>query len=851
MQRFSNRNPLLLSAALAALSAASLSFAAEPGDKKDDFLDTVVVTARRMEERLQDVPISITVFNQEQISARNMLNADDLARTVPSLSVNTNYGSENSAFNLRGFAQDIGTQPTVGVYFADVVAPRGGSAGLFAGDGAGSGTLFDLQNVQVLKGPQGTLQGRNTTGGSILLVPQKPTDRLEGYVEANTGNYDARGLQAVLNIPLSDAWRMRLGVDSQSRDGYLVNNSGIGPQDFNDVNYTALRASIVGELTPEIENYTIASYSDSSTHGMMMKLISVAPAAQLPAFVGAMAQLQDQSERGFYDVYSIMPDAGQKVRKWQVINTTTWQATDNVTVKNIISYAELHQERNEQMFGSNFFMFGNPNFPIYQNMLHAPPGLDTNSQSTFTEEFRLQGTALDGRLQWQGGVYFEKARPDGWAGVNTVALGYCDDVGTYPTSSCYGFGGWNWQVAKTTYQDKAVYGQATYELTDQLSLTGGLRGTWDEMESRAQEEFWTIPMVPMPFTPTEYCVEDWQQAPPGGCPLREMSQKSRALTYLLGIDYKPTEDMLLYAKYARGYRAGGVKNDAPNLMWAGGRDFRTFKPEKLDSYEVGLKSVFADAQLFDYVIPTTFNLAAFYNEFDDQQVSVGLGFVPDPLAPSPGPVNGAPTSAPMNVGKSRIWGVETDLQLTPFEGLQLTVSYAYLNSRVTELEPVPAIFFANGFVNPQPLTELHKPLTLTPKNKVMLNATYTLPLDPDIGKVSIGATFTHTDKQYTNFANDQYLALYGTQYVAGDGAPIVDNTNFGILPRTNLLDLNASWEDVMGMPLDLTFWATNITRKEDLTWVPGMLGYGYEFGSVAQPRMYGFKLKWKFGGDQT
>lgn len=848
MQRLSNRNRFLLSAVVAAVSATSPSFAESPDDGGDDAINTVIVTARRMEERLQDVPISITVFNQEQISARNMLNAEDLAKTVPSLAVNTNFGSENSTFNLRGFAQDIGTQPTVGVYFADVIAPRGGSAGSFAGDGAGAGSLFDLQNVQVLKGPQGTLQGRNTTGGSILLVPQKPTDRLEGYIEGNSGNYDAHGVQAVLNIPLSDAWRMRLGVDSQSRDGYLVNNSGIGPQDFNDINYTALRASIVGELTPDIENYTIFSYSDSNTHGTTMRMVSVAPGAQLPAFVGAMAQLQEQSERGYYDVYSIMPDAGQKTRKWQVINTTTWQASDKLTVKNIISYAELHQERNEQLFATNFFLFGMPTMPIYQNMLHAPPGLDSTSQSTFTEEFRLQGTALDGRLQWQGGVYFEKSRPDGWAGVHTVALGYCADVGTtYPLSQCYGLGGWNWQVAKTTYQDKAVYGQATYELTDRLSLTGGMRGTWDEMESTAQEEFWTVPMFGIGPS-FEYCVEDWQQAPVGGCTDREMSRKSRALTYLLGIDYKPTDDMLLYAKYSRGYRAGGVKNDAPDLSWvAGGRDFRTFKPEKLDSYEVGLKSIFADAQLFDYVIPTTFNLAAFYNEFDDQQVSLGLGFVPDPTAPSPGPVNGAPTSAPMNVGKSRIWGVETDLQLTPFEGLQLTVSYAYLNSRVTDLDEVPTIFFSNGFVHPQALTALHKPLTLTPKNKVMLNATYTLPLDANIGKVSIGATFTHTDKQYTNFANDEYLALYGDQYVAGDGAPIVDNTNFGILPRTNLLDLNASWEDVMGMPLDLTFWATNITRKEDLTWVPGMLGYGYEFGSVAQPRMYGFKLRWKFG----
>src|SRR5689334_13247585 len=115
-------------------------------------LDEVIVTARRMEERLQDVPISITVLNEQAIQNHNIVNASDLAAYVPSLSTNTNFGSENSSYAIRGFVQDIGTAPSVGVYFADVVAPRGASNGLPAGDGAGPGSFFDLQNVQVLKG---------------------------------------------------------------------------------------------------------------------------------------------------------------------------------------------------------------------------------------------------------------------------------------------------------------------------------------------------------------------------------------------------------------------------------------------------------------------------------------------------------------------------------------------------------------------------------------------------------------------------------------------------------------------------------------------------------------------------
>ena len=162
----------LLFCACATLPA--LPIEAQAQDKAQDrasVTQDIIVTARRTEERLQDVPISITVFNQEELANRNVVNAQDLAAYTPSLSANGNFGSENSSFAIRGFAQDIGTAPSVGVYFADVVAPRGASNGLPSGDGAGPGAFFDLQNVQILKGPQGTLFGRNTTGGAILLVP--------------------------------------------------------------------------------------------------------------------------------------------------------------------------------------------------------------------------------------------------------------------------------------------------------------------------------------------------------------------------------------------------------------------------------------------------------------------------------------------------------------------------------------------------------------------------------------------------------------------------------------------------------------------------------------------------------
>jgi iron complex outermembrane receptor protein len=305
-------------------------------------ISEIIVTARRVEERLQDVPISITVFNQQQLTERNVVNAADLAAYTPSLSANTNFGQENSSFAIRGFNQDAGTQPTVAVYFADVVALRGPTQGTQAGDGAGPGSFFDLQNVQVLKGPQGTLFGRNTDGGAVLFVPQKPTADLDGYVEVSAGNYDMNRVQAAFNAPLNDNIRFRVAVDHEERAGYLNNISGIGPEDYNNIDYTAVRASMVVDVTSNIENYTIASFSRSDTNGSVQKLIAcnqagynpVNPAVGLVNFSGVFscAQLASEAARGasFYDVEGADPSPESFVQQWQLINTSTWSPSDTL-----------------------------------------------------------------------------------------------------------------------------------------------------------------------------------------------------------------------------------------------------------------------------------------------------------------------------------------------------------------------------------------------------------------------------------------------------------------------------------------------------------------------------------------
>jgi iron complex outermembrane recepter protein len=869
----------------------------------------IIVTARRVEERLQDVPISITVMNQAQLTEHNVVAAEDLARTTPSLSVNTAFGTDNTSFALRGFSQDIGTSATVGTFFADVVAPRSGGFSTPSGDGAGPGAFFDLQNVQVLKGPQGTLQGRNTTGGAVMLVPQKPTDKLEGYVEGSVGAYNAWGVQAVLNVPVTSGLRLRLGVDRQKRDGYVKNGSSVGPADFDNVNYTAVRASVVADLAPNIENYTIFSYTNSDTHGHVSKLIGAATTGQFGPFGLDQLQRQQAAGLGFYDVFNPVSESRNHTRTWQLINTTTWQASDDLKVKNIVSYAQYRQTFAAALFGTDFVVTPTNGIPalfqalgysganpaafgaiapqlaglIGQSFHYAQsnptPGHDFVSESTFTEELQLQGHAFDSKLTWQAGVYFEKASPLGRGGAQTGTEVNCGDTISTATPVCtspltlaqniydqyaltHGLtpillnGGWNTSTYTNALQDTALYAQATYKLAPTVNFTAGFRYTWDKQDTSDNVRFtgFNINLAGPPINNAYYCIATGQPAPlVNGQPNCDasLSGKSSAPTWLVDLDWKPTPDVMVYAKYARGYRAGGVKPDieaqvtgpvasigAAGLTPLPG-PYTTYtvnfwKPEKVDAYEIGLKSSFHGA------ISGTFNIAGFYNKFNNQQLLEGFSSL---TAPAPG------QSSVSNAGSARIYGIEADTSLNLFTGFRLNAAYTYLNTKSTAINPavplfgVYAITGTNGLTIVAPSARLNNPLTYSPKNKFTINGEYTLPIDAArYGKITLGVTFTHTDKMYTTF-NDSGIPAT----IVLPNNTLGTTTDAGLVQATNLLDFSASWKNIMGTPVDLSAFVTNVTNQHYYVTISGLLGLGVETGSVGQPRMFGFRLKYHFG----
>lgn len=834
------RNALMLGAAFSGTYAvpafAQSSEAINPGD--------IIVTARRTEERLQDVPISMTVYSGDQIQKRNIAVAADLAAFTPSLSVNTRYGPEKSTYSIRGFNQDASTAPTVGVYFADVVGVRaqGGTAG---GNTVGAGAFTDLQNVQVLKGPQGTLQGRNTTGGAVMLVPTKPTDVLEGSIEGTYGNYDQMRVQAVFNAPLADTFKVRLSLDRNKRDGYMKNQSGIGPDAFNDVDYVYGRLSIVADLTPELENYTIFHYSRSDTNGYASHYefcdrnpASPLAGGNLPRYYTALAacdQIDRQAARGDgpLDVEVGNPNPRMFLRQWQAINTTTWQASDTLTVKNIVSYGEYREQSQFQLYSDNFFI---PNTPVTQFFagrggplpgarfdyiqLGTQPGYDAAAGSTTTEELQVQGRSADGKFNFVVGGYLEFSRPIGYNQQRTGIYGNCVNPGTLdcvgglpliPVAPGVTIPGAIISESRTKFDfdNHGVFAQGTYNFTDKLALTLGGRWTFDKIDGYSESNRYTFATPPGGTTfPAARSCNDVLNHPTvnlitnGGdtsaCGTRIVN-KSNKPTWLVDVDFKPTADTLIYAKYARGYRQGTVNFTNPGL--------ETALPEKVDAYEVGAKLTFRGA------LPGYFNIAGFWNDFSNQQVFGAL------IAKEGSGLAGG--AAIINAGKSVIRGVEVDAGVSPTQWLRFSAGYAYLDTELKELV-APTLSADSPFEAIIPRGQIGGDLTYSPKHKLTLSGDINLPLGENVGELNLGAIYTYTSNQ------------------------LVDGNNK--IPGYSLLNINAGINDIGGTGFDLVAFAQNITNEKYRTTAGG----GFESSGIGDfmygpPRMYGLRLKFAFG----
>ncbi|MBU6269009.1 MAG: TonB-dependent receptor, partial [Sphingomonadales bacterium] len=795
----------------------------------------------------------------------------------PSLSSNERYGPEKQSFSLRGFNQDQSTAPTVGVYFADVVGVRA-QGGTTSGNSVGAGAFMDLANVQVLKGPQGTLFGRNTTGGAILLVPKKPSSKLEGYVEGSLGNYNLRRIQGAVNIPLSDTFKVRFAADRMKRDGYMVNKSGIAGSApfFNDRNYEAYRMSIVANLTPDLENYTIFSYSNSHTYGYATRIAGCQTNLAVLGGTGKLTalscadQLGRQGARGdsAYNVESAVLNPFLNLKQFQVINTTTWQASDNLTVKNIASYGEFREKTHFDLYTSNFKVpnyNGTGGFPLslispqlpfpvaagtpYKYIeLSAVPGGYAAAERTFTEELQLQGTYGD-KFNYVVGGYLEFARPLGYNAQRTGIYSNCIDPGTLNCTNPLFFGQISESRTQLSFNNHGIFAQGTYKATDKLSLTAGIRYTFDNVFGNtistrdALDPANRNPLsVIDPATGVRYAMQCTDSYRLGNAYVAnnslcrtDLKNPSKAPTWVLNADYKVTPDMMVYAKWARGYRQGGLNFTNPGL--------ERWNPEHMDTFEVGAKNTFRGP------ISGYLNVAAYLNKLRDMQVFAGL----TTSSQFPGVAGGA---AIINAGKATSYGLEVDGSFSVLDGqLRLDLGYAYLHTKIDQIADQPTLnaltkgtpFDATWVVgdavnNPNnytpgkitPTVQAGSPFTLAPKHKLTATGTWTLPLPESIGKIAASLTMVYTGEQIANGSVPAYFGT-GTSILALGG---------GYLPARTLLNVNVNWNHVAGSPVDASFFATNVTNKVYATNTGGgWNSSGIGDLNIGEPRMYGVKLK--------
>jgi iron complex outermembrane receptor protein len=808
------------------------------------------------------------------LDSKNVSSIRELASYTPGLAVNNRYGADNTTFTIRGFYQEQRSFATVGVFFADVVAPRGSGA-TFGGDGAGPGALFDLQNVQVLKGPQGTLFGRNVTGGAVLLVPQKPKDKFEGYVEGGLGNYDMKRLQAVINVPLGDNMRARLGFDHMDRLGYLKNGGNFGDgsvgkhRGLGDVNYWAGRASLVWDVTPDIENYTIGTYTHSQSNGVIPKVIKAypcsgtatppCPASSNQAFFGneSVAQIAREAPLGFWSVSNRLPDSHAISEQWQVINTLTWTASESLKVKNILSYGEFRGTTNLDLFG---------NYSLLPGVVYgAETGLQvrgfafthdnsdtgrTNSQSSFVAELQFQGTPADGRFTWQAGGYLEMNDPIGFSGVQTASFTGCTDVASYSCLPASALGGptfpagtgagtisggtGSYSVQKTKFRDYAFYAQGSYKLTDQFTLTGGVRYTWDKMRTLLINE--TVVFTPnianLKFgcsnfkTPGPNFVPVVNVAVPSTYPYpfserlnrcqQNLEKNTKAPTWLIQADYKPIEEVMLYAKWTRGYRQGGLAIFGPDPI-------QPYDKEKVDTYEIGAKASWRGA------VPGSFNISGYRSDLSNQQLQLGVSC--NPNFPN-FTVICSGNATIINAGKSRIQGFEAELNVSPFQGLQLNAAYGYIDAKLLSfvLPTVPPPFnvitppLAKGCTGPQCDVIANS----GPPHQLVLGGNYTLPLPQALGKFTVGGTWVYQSRRR----------------IVADGVPGSGN---GIAPSSRVLNLNATLENLGGYPVDVSGFVTNVTNEHVILQINENQIRGFVSAIVGEPRMWGVRVKYRFG----
>jgi iron complex outermembrane receptor protein len=727
-------------------------------------LEEVVVTARRMEENAQTVPIAITVVSEQALQDNNVLTIGDLQYLVPSMSADTTAGRDSVSVSIRGQGQTKVQGPAGVVSYINEVPIPVDFYGRLAG---GPGLFFDLANVQVLKGPQGTLFGRNSVGGALLLQTARPKEEPGGRLQLGYGSHHSQEIDGAIDLPIVDEkLLMRVAFNGQKREGFTrllgtpAHPNGI---DADDRDFWSVRASVAFVPTDWFRNDAIVTYSEYDSNGTPFILTELNPTGVLATvYPGLVALFAQQQSLG---VRTVIPSSVNLVSSGENLfanNLTLIKLGEILTFRNILGYVRTNRVITLDVDASAFTALD----------IISTPRDDTIEQ--FTEEIQLLGKSFGGRLDWiVGGFYLDVPLPDDFVFATQTSVNQPLD---------YGY--------KKSQDSKAIFAQGNYDLSavaGGLSVTAGLRYTRDSLSDRGLG-------AQAGEAPPVVCIEPRVQC--SNILVTEVDYS--ALTWTFGLDYRATSDTLLYFASRRGFRAGGSNGNDP-----GGNLLPQYDPEFVTDFELGLKSDWSVAN-----VPVRTNAAVYYQDYSNIQVSQ-VSFV-----------NNAFRTITGNAASARVVGAELDATAQLTKNLQVGATFAYIDFKVEDV---------GASVTPAQVVQLDLLRTYNrPPYKYGVNVLYHLPLAAEVGDVAVQANWNWQDTSGARFLQIG-----------------------GLVPSFGVLNLSANWDRIGGAPIDASFFISNATDEE---YTQGGFDFYNQLGitveTFGEPRMYGFRLRYRFGGER-
>jgi iron complex outermembrane recepter protein len=751
-----------------------------------DGLTEIVVTATKRETNLQDTPIAIGVMSDEDLKKRQVSSLIDLSDGgIPSLRVST-FESRQTALTIgmRGIVPDDANQPAreqgVGVYIDGVYLGR--QHGLNSG-------FLDVERVEVLKGPQGTLFGRNTEGGAVNMVLRAPTGEFGGRVTAGMGNFGSYQGSLRLDLPEIGGFSIKLDGSLQHQNA-TTKNPLEGQKGWNYYHRYGGRAAVRWRPTETLTaDFSIDAGRDEST-AFLSQLINFNPTNRP---VATLAQLNANGGRppsGFVaplpSIVTVQPDRARVAsigvpqdpsigKTFGVTAKFAWEVTDDAEIRSITAWRTV----SDRQFDNSGLANRTPVFA--PNTSFSRYSIATLDQRQFSQELQVVGKLGDNFDYVFGGYYFNERAEDSARTPNTNRWNADGsdysivDPRTYPLSPTS-------RASEAFAKSYAVYGQGTYRFIDQLALTLGGRITRDDKNGL----LFTINGAPTNLT---------------------FNTSDKRFDPLITLAWEPTETINLYAKYATGYRAGGASSRSLN--------YRSFGPESVKSYEIGAKTEFFDRMV-------RLNIAGYIMDRSDTQVDFNF-FIPQ--------ANGTVRNTLETVnaeGTTKIRGIEADLTVRPAEGLSMGLSYAYTYTKVP---------LARNTVQEQLNASLTPPVTTpvfqevyilyTPKHALSGSLDYDMPVG------NAGAMLKlHLDANYSSpafsFANEN----------------VKTDKSFIMNGRLSLADIPMS---DAGQGLTIALWARNLLNESHIYRRSNanrlVLG---DYANFNAPRTFGIEASVKF-----